>query len=68
MKKAEKYFRIGVEKESCASKKRQRGLEEEIIRIIVELACTKNQKKEESVLTLEILPDKLSNKTKLEWT
>ena len=65
MKKAGKYFRIGVEKESGVSKKRQR---EDNNRIIAELVCTKNQKKEESVLTLEILPDKLSNKTKLEWT
>ena len=65
MKKAEKYFRIGVEKESGVSKKRQR---EDNNRIIAELVCTKNQKKEESVLTLEILPDKLSDKTKLEWT
>ena len=64
MKKAEKYFRIGVEKESGVFKKRQR---EDNNRIIAELVCTKNQGSE-SVLTLKILPDKLNGKTKLEWT
>ena len=68
MKKAEKYFRIGVEKESGVSKKKiDRIVGRDNNRIIVYLACTKNQGSE-SVQTLEILPDKLSDKTKLEWT